>query len=147
MKNIGVILLALAALPLAYWPAEAQDSSTYVVIVHPDNPAKSVSKKKVSRLLLKELGKWEGGLSAQPVDLDSKSDVRQAFSRDVHGRSVNSIKNFWQRQIFSGGTVPPPEVATDSAVITHVKSNPGGIGYVSAKARLDGVKVLDLASE
>ncbi len=147
MKNLGIIFLALATMTLGYSPAEAQQNSPFVVIVHPDNPAKSVSKKKVSRLLLKELSKWDGGLSAQPVDLDSNSDIRRRFSRDVHGRSVSSIKNYWQRQIFSGRAVPPPEVANDNAVISHVQSNPGAIGYVSAGARLDGVKVLDLASD
>ncbi len=149
MKKFGVIILVLALTGLCHLPATAQDGNTYVVIVHPDNPAKSVSKKKVSRLLLKELAKWDGGMSAVPIDLDSKSEIRREFSRDVHGRSVASIKNYWQRQIFSGRAVPPPEVANDNAVISHVKSNPGAIGYVSASARLSGagVKVLDLSSE
>ncbi len=148
MKKFGVIVLVLALTGLCHLPATAQET-TFVVIVHPDNPAKSVSKKKVSRLLLKELAKWDGGLSAVPVDLDSKSEIRREFSRDVHGRSVSSIKNYWQRQIFSGKAVPPPEVANDNAVISHVKSNPGAIGYVSASARLSGsgVKILDLSSE
>ncbi len=145
MKKYGVIALTLVTLCLAQMPVTAQDG--YVVIVHPDNPAKSVSKKKVSRLLLKELSKWDTGQAARPVDLDSTSDTRRDFSKDVHGRSVSSIKNYWQRQIFSGRAVPPPEVTNDLAVISHVKSNPGAIGYVSAAARLDGVKVLDLSSE
>ena len=123
------------------------EKGSFVVIVHPDNPAKSVSKKKVSRLLLKELAKWDSGLSAQPVDLDTRSETRRDFSRHVHGRSVASIKNYWQRQIFSGRAVPPLEVTTDLAVISHVRSYPGGIGYVSASASLDGVKILDLASD
>ncbi len=146
MKRYSGILLALTILfgPAA---AGAQEKKTYVVIVHPDNPAKSVSKKKVSRMLLKELSKWEGGLSAQPVDLDAKSQIRVQFSKDVHGRSVASIKNYWQRQIFSGDGVPPPEVPNDLAVVDFVKSHPGGIGYVSANASLDGVKILDLASQ
>ena len=149
MKKLGVMILALALIGLCQVPAAAQEKTSFVVIVHPDNPAKSVSKKKVSRLLLKELAKWDGGLAAQPVDLDSNSDVRRDFSRDVHGRSVSSIKNYWQRQIFSGRAVPPPEVANDTAVISHVSSHPGAIGYVSASASLagTGVKVLDLSSE
>lgn len=149
MKKLGSIVLVMAVFGLCQLPATAQEKSSFVVIVHPDNPAKSVSKKKVSRLMLKELAKWEGGLSARPVDLDSRSETRREFSRDVHGRSVSSIKNYWQRQIFSGRAVPPPEVANDNAVITHVRSHPGAIGYVSASARLSGagVKVLNLSSE
>ena len=147
MKRYFGILLALAVLCGSAAPAAAQEKESYVVIVHPDNPAKSVSKKRVSRILLKEISKWDGGVSAQPVDLDSKSPVRLTFSKDVHGRSVSSIKNYWQRQIFSGDGVPPPEVPDDDAVIAFVATHPGGIGYVSAEASLDGVKVLDLASK
>ncbi len=149
LKKLGAMALVLALTGLCQLPAAAQENSSFVVIVHPDNPAKAVSKKKVSRLLLKELSKWDGGQAATPVDLDSKSEIRREFSRDVHGRSVSSIKNYWQRQIFSGKAVPPPEVADDLAVISHVRSNPGAIGYVSASARLTGagVKVLDLSSE
>ncbi len=149
MKKYSVIVLALFILGSWHLAATAQGGGSYVVIVHPDNQAGAVSKKKISRLLLKEIAKWDGGLSAQPVDLDSKSEIRREFSRDVHGRSVASIKNYWQRRIFSGRGVPPPEVTTDSAVIAHVRSYPGGIGYVSSSARLDdvGVKVLAFASE
>ena len=77
-----------------------------------------------------------------PVDQGERSAVRDAFTRDVHGRSVASIKNYWQRQIFSGSKVPPPEVESDAQVLAHVKSTPGGIGYVSPSARLSGVKKL-----
>ncbi len=146
MKKRGIILVVLLIMGLYLLPVAAQESA-FVVIVHPDNPVQSASKKKVSRLLLKELAKWDGGLSARPVDLDSTSQIRESFSRDVHGRSVTSIKNYWQRQIFSGRAVPPPEVATDTDVIVHVRSTPGGIGYVSASARLSGVKVLDFTSD
>ncbi len=61
--------------------------------------------------LLKERSRWDDSSSVQPVDLDSKSPTREEFSRDVHGRSVTSIKNYWRRQIFSGNKVPPPEVS------------------------------------
>ena len=146
MKRHSGILVVLAILYGSAVPAAAQGKAPYVVIVHPDNPAKSVSKKRVSRMLLKEISKWDNDVSAQPIDLDSKSPVRDEFSRDVHGRSVASIKNYWQRQIFSGDGVPPPEVPDDDAVIAFVSTHPGAIGYVSADARLEGVKVLDLAS-
>jgi ABC-type phosphate transport system substrate-binding protein len=67
--------------------------------------------------------------------------VRAAFSENVHGRSVASIKNYWQRQIFSGRNVPPPEFSDDSAMVAHVQSDPGAVGYVSPSASLgSGVK-------
>lgn len=142
-----LVLFALGASLFASAPARAEGKDSYVVIVHPDNPAKSLSKKKVSRLLLKELAKWDGGLAAQPVDLESGSVVRESFSQRVHGRSVSSIKHYWQRQVFSGRGVPPPELKGDDAVVSYVRSHPGAIGYVSPSAKLNGVKVVTLSSE
>jgi len=115
------------------------------VIVNKNNPADSVSKEDLSNILLKKKSRWDYGASAAPIDLDSRSPVREAFSQDVHGRSVSSIKNYWQRQIFSGREVPPPEAGSDAEVVTFVASQPGAIGYVSASARLtDGVKVVEI---
>lgn len=146
--KIKSILLAfvLAATGVFAMHTQAQQVG-YRVIVHPDNPTTALSAKDVSSYLLKRKSRWEHGVTVNPIDLGPDSEVRKAFSKDVHGRSVSSIKSYWQRQIFSGREVPPPEVTSDAEVIAHVKSNPGAIGYVSASARLDGVKVLDLSSE
>ena len=147
MSRYIVIILVVVALGFSCLPAVAQPKP-YTIIVHPDNPTDEISKKKLSAILLKEVSRWGGSsLSAEPVDLDSKSSVRNDFSRDIHGRSVSSIKNYWQRQIFSGGRVPPPEVTGDAEVIDYVKTHPGAVGYVSSSAKLDGVKVLILAAK
>ncbi len=145
IKRFMILACALAAMGFFSMPAQAQEIG-YRVIVHPDNPASSISKNDLSRFLLKKKKRWDHGVPVDPVDLDSKSAVRATFTKDVHGRSVSSIKNFWQRQIFSGREVPPPEVASDAAVIAHVQSNPGGIGYVSASAQLDGVKEIAISN-
>ncbi|MFI5182916.1 MAG: phosphate ABC transporter substrate-binding protein, partial [Vicinamibacteria bacterium] len=73
------------------------------------------------------------------------SRVRAAFSKGVHGRSVDAVQNYWQQQIFSGRDEPPRVKTSDAEVMTFVQSNPGGIGYVSDTATLiDGVKFLDV---
>lgn len=139
--SICFLVLGLAsATPAA--AAEPPEAGGYRVIVHQDNPAQSISRQKVSQLLLKEISRWDHGLEAKPVDLDPRSPVRESFSRGVHGRSVSSIKNYWQRQISSGKAEPPPEVSSEAEAVAYVRSHPGGIGYVSLKAKLDGVKVV-----
>lgn len=140
MKKLIVYALVLAAVVSAYWPLAAAQERGFRVIVNRDNPADSITKSELSNYLLKKRSRWDNGVTADPVDLDSSSDVRDAFSRDVHGRSVSSIKKYWQQQIFSGREVPPPELANDAAVVAFVSSRPGAIGYVSPRARLDGVK-------
>ena len=139
--SICFLLLGLATRDpaAATEPAEAPG---YRVIVHRDNPAESILRQRVSLIMLKESSRWDHGLEAKPVDLGSGSPVRESFSRAVHGRSVSSIKNYWQRQISSNRAEPPPEVSSDAEVVAYVRSHPGGIGYVSLQAKLDGVKVV-----
>lgn len=145
MKKLILISGLVLGLVLALWTSA--QSSGFKVIVHQDNPTVSLSIKDVSNLLLKKKTKWNGsGVAVDPIDLDAGSAVREAFSEAVHGRSVSSIKNYWQRQIFSGREVPPPEVRSDSEVVAFVRRTPGAIGYVSSSARLDGVKEIDLAN-
>ena len=140
MKKLLLICLALTIVVIASWPVTSQAQDGYVVIVNSANPASSVSRDLVSDFLLKKKGKWEDGTSASPADLDGQSQVRAAMSRAIHGRSVASIKNYWQRQIFSGRNVPPPELQNDAQMIAHVANSRGAIGYVSPGASLDGVK-------
>ena len=80
-----------------------------------------------------------------PVDLSANSPVREAFSLAIHERDVNAVKSYWQRQIFSGRGVPPPEKASDSEVLAFVRANPGAVGYVSSGTAVgSGVKVLEV---
>lgn len=144
MKKLTILVLAIVALLGAHGPSAAAQED-YRVIVNRDNPADSITKDQLSDYLLKKDSRWDHGEPADPVDLDSGSDVRQVFSKEVHGRSVSSIKNYWQRQIFSGRGVPPPEVTSDQAVIDFVRSRPGAIGYVSSRAQVNGVKTLTVA--
>lgn len=141
MKKLSIFAFFLCLAMLTNWGFAAQERD-YVVIVHPDNVSSTLDKDKVSQLLLKKSSRWDDGRSAEPIDLDAKSPVREALSRDVHGRSVNSIKSYWQRQIFSGRSVPPPEARSDAEVVSWVASRPGAIGYVSPSASLSGVKAV-----
>lgn len=140
---VAFTLLGAPGLP----PAAAQDGAGYRIVVNAANPTRELTKTQVSNFLLKKKSKWDHGVDAVPADLDSSSPVRAAMSEEIHNRSVSSIKNFWQRQIFSGRDVPPPELADDARMIDHVRSNPGAIGYVSAAAKVDGVKVITVRGD
>ena len=67
--------------------------------------------------------------------------MREKFSKDIHGRKVSSIKAYWQKQIFSGRKIPPPEKKSDREVLVFVQNNPGAVGYVSASANLSQYNV------
>jgi ABC-type phosphate transport system substrate-binding protein len=143
MKKV-IFLFLFCCLIAPGMRSSAQDSG-FLVVINPGNEIEAMEKDQISRIFLKKITKWANGSDVEPVDLDSQSPVREAFSRDVHGRSVSSIKNYWQRQIFSGRGTPPPELDSDAKVIEFVSSRPGAIGYVSPAASLDGVKVLRIS--
>ncbi len=144
MKKSVLSILGLALLSLGHWTLMAQEQPTFKVITHPENPVSSLSKTQVSNILLKKVSRWESGQRVKAVDQGGKGSVREVFTKEIHGRSLSSIKRFWQRQIFNGDAVPPPELGSDSEVLEYVSKTEGAIGYVSPDAPVDGVKVIDI---
>ncbi|MEE8367352.1 MAG: substrate-binding domain-containing protein [Thermoanaerobaculia bacterium] len=128
---------------LAVGPLAAQ--SSYQVVVNSANPESAIPKADVAKLFLKKTTTWSNGLKVAAVDQTSSRSVREAFTEGVHGKSVAAIKAYWQKMIFSGRATPPPELANDTDVMTYVRNNSGGIGYVSASATLgSGLKTLSV---
>lgn len=141
MKKLICSLSMFGCILVAGWGA-AQEEVTYKVIIHKDNPVSLLARDKVSEMFLKKVDTWENGETVLPVDLVSRSPVREKFSQEIHGKSVRSILNYWQKQIFSGRSSPPPWKMSDGEILDYVKSHPGAIGYVSGQADVKEVKVL-----
>jgi ABC-type phosphate transport system substrate-binding protein len=114
------------------------------VIVNSSVSISSISRDELSKIFLKKVSKFHDGHPSVPVDLPSGSGLRDAFSRDVHGKPASAVEAYWQQQVFSGRDVPPSEKG-EAAAIEFVRSNGGGIAYVSAGAPTDGVKVLNVS--
>jgi hypothetical protein len=112
------------------------------VIVNPATPVSALAREQLSRLFLRKVARWDGGAPVLPVDLAESAPARDAFTRAVHRRSVEMIAAYWQRQIFSGRQLPPPDKGSEAEVVTYVRTTPGAIGYVSAAAELRGVRVV-----
>jgi len=121
--------------------------SSFKVVVNSENPVDSMARDEVSKLFLKKVGSWAHGMTVLPVDQLGTAEVREKFSKEIHGKSVATIKNYWQQQIFSGRNAPPPEKASDDEVFSYVKSNTGAIGYVSGRADTGEVKVIKIEVE
>jgi ABC-type phosphate transport system substrate-binding protein len=134
------VVLTLA-LPLGQ--VFAQGHGGYKVVVNPSISAGSFSRDELSRIFLKKTGKFHDGHAASPVDLPSSSGVRDAFSRDVHGKPTSAVEAYWQQQVFSGREVPPPE-KTEGGAVDFVRSNSNGIAYVSPGTDTEGLKVVNI---
>ncbi len=149
MKNSLLLSILVGAAIVAASTMHAQSASQsrpgFKIVTHPDNPFSSLTRAQISNFLLKKKSRWKNGWQVDPVDLGSRSSVRAEMSQLIHERSVASIKNYWQRQIFSGNNTPPPELETDQEVVDFVKNNRGSIGYVSGGFSSDEVKVVNIS--
>ncbi|MFO0746698.1 MAG: hypothetical protein U1F43_13655 [Myxococcota bacterium] len=133
-----VVLSAAAASP----PAPSPASASYRVIVHPSAAVQSLDRRFLADVFLKKTTRWSGGDAIQPVDLQPAARTRARFSEDVVGRSVPSVKSYWQQIIFSGRGLPPPELPDDDAVVGYVLSHAGAIGYVSGSCDVGAARVV-----
>lgn len=140
----AALLLVLAVVG----PASTSAQEDFQVVVNSGNPTATLTAKQVSNLFLKKTTAWPDGLEARPVDLQPLSTTRARFSTAVHGRPVEAVKRYWQRQIFAGRGTPPVELTSDREVLEFVSEHPGAIGYVAAQTALsEGVSVLSLREE
>jgi len=142
----GLALLALAAILAlaggAPRPAAAA-AADFIVVVNAGNRQAALPAAEISNMFLQKTHHWESGERVRPVDLPEGSAARASFSNSIHDRSTAAVKAYWQRMIFTGIDVPPPEKPTPGDVLAYVKANPGAIGYVPAGTPLpDGVKAL-----
>lgn len=143
MTKISTVCAVVLTLALQAGQVFAQGRGAYKVVVNSSISISSISRDELSRVFLKKASKFHDGHSAMPVDLPSSSGVRDAFSRDVHGKPTTAVEAYWQQQVFSGREVPPAE-KSEGAAIDFVRSNSNGIAYVSPGADTEGTKVINV---
>jgi len=138
-------IVLLVAVGLVTVVAVAADSEDFKVVVNGNNSMTTIETAQLSKIFLNKVKSWPDGSEVVPVDLAPDSGVRERFSKHVHGRKVDAIKSYWQRQLFSGKAVPPVQFTSERDLLFFVSEIPGAIGYVSDSTPLiDGVKELDL---
>jgi hypothetical protein len=136
-------VLALLALSAARESVAGQEPA-YQIIVHPSNTVTAVRRTFLADAYLKKVTRWPDETVIRPADLAVTSSARVRFSNDVLGRSIDAVKAYWQRRIFAGQAVPPPEFAKDAEVVSYVREHPSAVGYISATADLQGVRVVSV---
>lgn len=140
---VALSVLLGIALPLAVSAAWADsEAQGFLLIVHPQNHTPHATKEWVAQAFLKRVTRWDDGQTIKPVDLPPDATVRNLFSGAVLKRSVSAMRSYWQQRIFSGRELPPPELASDEAVVQYVLGTPGAIGYVAPTTQLHKVRVL-----
>lgn len=137
-------LITAAALLLMLTPAlgSQPEAPDFIVIVSASNTTRQVDRRFLANAFLKKITRWPDGDAIRPVDLEPGAAARRSFTASVLDRSVAAVKSYWQQIIFTGNGLPPPELASDEAVIAYIRTHDGAVGYVSTQCVLRGVKPL-----
>jgi TonB family protein len=139
-----VLVVTAGALLLPGATDLVAQQGAYVVIVNAAMPSQVLGSSFVSDAFLKRQVTWQDGATIEPVDLSGEPEVREAFCREVHGKSIANIRAFWNQEVFSGRSTPPLELPSSREVVEYVRTHSSAIGYVSAQATLDGVKTVEV---
>ena len=98
----GLLLCSLAAQADLY------------VIVNAENPATAMTAEQIERLFLMKAKRFDNGDAAEPVNQAEASKPREKFNAHVLKRSIQQLKYYWSRKMFSGSDKPPPVVGGDA---------------------------------
>ena len=107
-----------------------------VAIVNPSNPVENLAIDDLRRIYRGDVTRWSAlngaDLGIVPVFQPVRSDISEYFAQDVMGLEPVRAHVAYAR--------------SDSEVVARVRSDAGGIGYVSLGGPIAGVKTLRLAS-
>jgi ABC-type phosphate transport system substrate-binding protein len=79
----------------------------------------------------------------QPVLLKS-GDAHESFVKQYTGKTAIALVTYYRSLVFTGKGAMPKTFASDAEVVAYVRKTRGAIGYVSASASTEGVKILEV---
>jgi len=100
-----------------------------VIIANPDLDPGVISRSDLGNIFRRKLRLAATGQVLVPVNLPVSHPLRQAFTRQVLGRSPQSMLDYWNEAYFHGIS-PPYVLASQEAMIRFISETPGAIGYV-----------------
>lgn len=140
----ALLLVSLGASGAGANSALADEPAGFRLVVNAESAAEPLDRAFVADAFLKKVTRWPNGEAIRAVDLRFDAPTRLEFSEQVLRRSPAAVRNYWQQRIFTGRGVPPPELASDEAVLAYVREHRGAVGYVSAQAETGSVKVVQV---
>jgi ABC-type phosphate transport system substrate-binding protein len=123
--------------------ATAVGAEGFQIVVHPSVEGSKISRSVLADIYKKDVIRWGNDVRIRPVDQSSQTPVRQAFTREILGRSLGEVQEYWTQRLAVDRELPPATKASDEAVLAFVARKKGAIGYVSSGVDLPpDVKVL-----
>lgn len=83
------------------------------------------------------------GSHVEPVLLKSGA-AHEAFVKQYVGKTTAGLETYYRSLVFTGKGLMPQRFASDAEVVEYVRKTKGAIGYVSAEASAEGVRILQV---
>jgi ABC-type phosphate transport system substrate-binding protein len=112
-----------------------------VVVAHAKSDIAAVDANVLKDLFLGKTSKV-AGLEVRAVNLPDSSALKMEFDEKVVGKDAGKMKAYWSNRIFTGQGKPLDQVDNEAAMLEWLGNNKDGIGYMSAGAVNNKVKVL-----
>lgn len=114
-----------------------------VFIVHPQTSAVSLSSDDVRAILVGNRTKWDSGGVIKLAVLTSGPAHERVMQLHAQ-RSADQFDKHWKKLVFTAKGVMPYQASDEAAMVEYVAKTPGALGYVSASAVNDKVKVVPI---
>ncbi|RJG17208.1 hypothetical protein D4A39_10760 [Alcanivorax profundi] len=112
-----------------------------VVVVSKNSDLGGLTRNEVRQIFNGQLNRV-GEISVKPLDLPVAASHREVFYQQVMGKSVEQMKSYWARMIFTGRGMPPREVSSDREMTLLVGSDRKFIGYMDEADVTSDLKVV-----
>ena len=126
MRTLRTCLLLAAELLLC-----AAAHADIYVIVNASNPVQALTQKETLDVFMGRRRAFTSGNLALLFDLPRDSATRAAFYRALTGMSMTQVNSYWARLMFTGQTLPPQLLASETSMENIVKQDISAVGYLS----------------
>jgi hypothetical protein len=137
MKHVFSLICVLM---YAVHPTIASDVK---VIANSSVGVSQISPEDLRRVFLVTKTSLADGSHVVPVLLNLSSAYK-AFLQEYIDKTPAGLENYYRSLAFTGKGTMPKMLKTEAAVLEYVKRTKGAIGFVSADAQTEGVKLLEV---
>jgi len=117
----------------------AQVAAEIVVITSSSSEITELTRRQVVDTYMGRVLITPNGQRLMPYDNEV---IREAFYRQLIGKTLAGVNAYWAGLLFSGRASPPRRVADNAAMLELIEENPNAIGYIDIQDLNDQTNVI-----
>lgn len=143
IRHLKLLLVVAGVVACCVVPGFAADVK---VIANVSIGTDALSIDELRNIFMEETNTLRDGSHVEPVFLRSGA-ANETFLKEFLKENADSLKYHFGSMVFTGKGSMPKSFNSDADVLSYVSQTRGAVGYVSASASTDGVKVLEVRGE